>query len=323
MTLRIAVWAGVAREPIIEALRAAGDVDVVDANNAAEFIAALDGAQVAVIPGMGKFYSPEVGAAVAASKTLAWVQLISAGYDGVSAAGWPPGVRFTHPGGALSGAVAEHAIALLLAVARQIDKAARAQLEKTWKRPYLAQATSITGATLAIVGFGSIGQRVAQLARGFDMTVIGVSRSGRPVDGAEVHPASELLQVLPRADAVICALPLSDDTRGMFDAKAFAACKPSAFFVNVGRGAVVDQAALTAALNSGGLAGAGLDVTDPEPLPPEDPLWAAPNLLITPHYAAAGDRDAAKRVAEALMDNLGRFRDGERLVNLIAPPDPT
>ena len=319
MTLRIAVWAGIVREPILAALRAAGDVEVIDSGDAAQFIAALDGAQAAVIPGMGKFYSPEVGAAVAASKTLTWVQLISAGYDGVSASGWPPRVQFTHPGGALSGAVAEHAMALLLAIARQIDKAARAQMEKTWKRPYLAQATSITGATLAVVGFGSIGQRVAQLARGFDMTVIGVSRSGSPVDGAEVHPASDLLQVLPRADAVICALPLSDDTRGMFDAMAFAACKPSALFVNVGRGAVVDQDALIAALNSGALAGAGLDVTDPEPLPADHPLWDAANLLITPHYAAAGDREAPRRIAEVLTDNLRRFRAGEPLANVIVP----
>ncbi len=319
MPLRIAVLAQVAREPIIEALRAADDVDVTDADNTAEFIAALDGAQVAVIPGMGKFYSPEVAAAVAASPTLAWVQLISAGYDGVSATGWPLGVQFTHPGGALSGAVAEHAFGLLLALARQIDKAARAQVQKTWERPYLARATSMTGATLAVVGFGSIGQRIARLARGFDMTVIGVSRSGRPVDGAQVHPAGDLHQVLRRADAAICALPLSDDTRRLFDAEAFACFKPSAFFVNVGRGAVVDQDALISALRSGTLAGAGLDVTDPEPLPPGDPLWDAPNLLITPHYAAAGDREAARRVAQALMDNLRRFRAGEPLANLITP----
>ncbi|HVY34058.1 MAG TPA: D-2-hydroxyacid dehydrogenase [Caulobacteraceae bacterium] len=322
MTLRVAVFAAVAREPIIAALRADGDVEVIDAVDAAQFIAALDGAQVAVIPGMGKFYTPEVAAAVAASKTLTWVQLISAGYDGVSAAGWPPGVQFTHPGGALSGAVAEHAFALLLTVARQIDKAARAQTQKTWERPYLARAVTMSGATLAIVGFGSIGQRIARLARGFDMTVIGISRSGRPVDGERVHPASELLQVLPQADAVICALPISDETRGLFDAQAFACCKPTAIFVNVGRGAVVDQPALIAALTSGALAGAGLDVTDPEPLPPDDPLWDAPNLLITPHYAAAGDREAAQRIAEALMDNLRRFRAGEPLVNLIVPPNP-
>jgi phosphoglycerate dehydrogenase-like enzyme len=240
--------------------------------------------------------------------------VISAGYEGVAAAGWPPGVRFTHTGGALSGVVAEHAFALLTALTRRIDQAARAQPRKTWDRPYVAQATTLTGATLAIVGFGSIGRRVAKIAHGYDMTVLGVSHSGRPVEGAaEIHPASALLEVLPRADAVICALPYDANTRHVFNAAAFARFKPSAFFVNVGRGGVVDQAALIAALKNGALAGAGLDVTDPEPLPGDDPLWDAPNLLITPHYAGAGDEGAAVHIAKGLMENLRRFRAGEPL----------
>jgi len=320
LALRIAVWAPVAREPILNALRALDEVEIAEASDEAQFLRALEGARVAVLPGLAKFYSPEVGAKIASSPDMAWVHLISAGHDGVDAAGWPPGVRFTHPGGALSGAVAEHAFALLAALSRQLDKAVLGQTRQAWGKPYAQQATTLSGATLAVVGFGSIGRRVAKLASGgYDMTVIGVSRSGRPVDGYEVHPVSALLDVLPRADAVICALPFADETRHLLGAQAFAHCKPGAYFVNVGRGGVVDQAALIEALKSGALAGAGLDVTDPEPLPEGDPLWTAPNVLITPHYAAAGDREAAVRIAEGLVENIRRFRAGEPLLNPLTP----
>ena len=303
----------------MDALAGVEDLDIAPAGDTEGFISALDGAQVAVLPGLPRFYGPEVGSKIASSPDMAWVHLISAGYDGVAAAGWPPGVRFTHPGGALSGAVAEHAFALLAALSRQLDKAARGQTRQVWGKPYAQQATTLSGATLVVVGFGSIGRRVARLASGYDMTVIGVSRSGRPVDGYEVHPASDLHEVLPRADAVICALPYAEETRHMLDAQAFARFKPGAYFVNVGRGGVVDQAALIAALQSGALAGAGLDVTDPEPLPEGDPLWTAPNVLITPHYAAAGDREAAARIAEGLVENIRRFRAGEPLLNPLTP----
>ena len=320
MTFRIAIWAGVAGEQIMTALAGVPDLDVAAADSTEAFLEALDGAQAAVLPGLPQFYGPEVGAKIASSPDMAWVHLISAGHDGVDAAGWPTGVRFTHPGGALSGAVAEHAFALLAALSRQLDKAVLGQTRQAWGKPYAQQATTLSGATLAVVGFGSIGRRVAKLAGGgYDMTVIGVSRSGRPVDGYEVHPVSALLDVLPRADAVICALPFADDTRHLLGAQAFARCKPGAYFVNVGRGGVVDQAALIEALKSGALAGAGLDVTDPEPLPEGDPLWTAPNVLITPHYAAAGDREAAVRIAEGLVENIRRFRAGEPLLNPLTP----
>ena len=319
VALRIAIWVGVARERIMDALAGVPDLDIAEAADAAGFIAALEGAQVAVLPGLPRFYGPEVGAKIASSADMAWVHLISAGYDGVSAAGWPPGVKFTHPGGALSGAVAEHAFALLTALSRRLDQAVLGQIRHAWAKPYAQQATTLSGATLAIIGFGSIGQRAARLAKGYDMKVIGVSNSGRPVEGYEVHPASALLEVLPRADAVICALPYREQTRHLLDAQAFARFKPGAYFVNVGRGGVVDQAALIEALKSGALAGAGLDVTDPEPLPEGDPLWTAPNVLITPHYAAAGDREAAALIAQGLVENIRRFRSGEPLLNPLSP----
>ena len=321
MSLRIAVWAPAAREPILGALSSFGGLEIVEATSARQFIAALEGAKAAVVPGLPQFYTQEVAAAVAASPTLAWVHISSAGYEGLWGAPWPGGVRFTHPGGAASGAVGEHAFAMLLALARRLDKAAVAQTRETWDRSFAKQATTLSGATLAVVGYGSIGQRVARLASGYDMTVLGVSRSGRPSAGAhEVHPASDLLEVLPRADAVVCALPMSPQTRHLFDAQAFARFKPTAFFINIGRGGVVDQAALIQALSEGRLAGAGLDVTDPEPLPDGDPLWSAPNILITSHYAGGGDRGAGRRIADGLLENVRRFMADEPLAHPISPP---
>jgi phosphoglycerate dehydrogenase-like enzyme len=319
LQLRVAIFTPSLREPIVNALRADSELHVVEATDTAALLAALDGANVAIIPGASQYYTPEVGRRIEASKTLSWVHILSAGYEGVTAAGWPKGVTFTSSGGTLSRAVAEHAFAMLSTLSRQLDKAAITQTKAVWDRSQARAATILSGATLAVVGFGSIGQRIAKLARGYDMNVIGVSRSGRPNDAAdEVHPASALLQVLPQAGAVISALPLSPETQHVFNAAAFARFKPKAFFVNVGRGGVVDQAALIAALRSGALAGAGLDVTDPEPLPKSDPLWSAPNLLISAHYAGAGDPDAGKRVATGLMENIRRFRAGEALLNQLS-----
>lgn len=305
----------------MNALRSDSELDLIEATDIFSLIDALDVANIAILPGAAQYYTPEVGRKIEASKVISWVHILSAGYEGVTAAGWPKGVTFTSSGGVLSRAVAEHAFAMLTTLSRQLDKAAITQTKAAWDRSPARAATILSGTTVAIVGFGSIGQRIAKLARGYDMTVIGLSRSGRANDAAdEVHPASALLQVLPRAHAVISALPLSPETQHIFNAAAFARFKPNAFFVNVGRGGVVDQAALIEALRNGALAGAGLDVTDPEPLPKNDPLWSAPNLLISAHYGGSGDPDTGKRVASVLMENIRRFRAAETLLNQISGP---
>jgi phosphoglycerate dehydrogenase-like enzyme len=167
------------------------------------------------------------------------------------------------------------------------------------------RASSLEGATLAIVGYGRIGKEIAQRAKPFGPRIVAVSRT--PVSDAlidEFHPLGELHQVLGTADAVAIAIALTPQTRHLFDARAFAACKRGSLLVNIARGGVIDQAALCEALASGQLGAAGLDVTDPEPLPDGDPLWHAPNILISPHYAGAGSPKSIERIAASVIDNL-------------------
>jgi phosphoglycerate dehydrogenase-like enzyme len=149
--------------------------------------------------------------------------------------------------------------------------------------------------------------------------VLGLSRSARPDPLAdEMHPLTELHAVLARADIAVLTVASSAETRHIMDADAFAAIRKGALFVNVTRGETVDQAALRAALESGRLAGAAIDVTDPEPLPDGDPLWSVPNLLISPHVAGGGSTGGGARIAAVVTENLARLRDGRDLLNRVA-----
>jgi glyoxylate reductase len=195
--------------------------------------------------------------------------------------------------GVLTEATADLAFALLLAAARRLPDAAedvRAGRWRTWEPAgWLGQ--DVHGATLAIVGAGRIGEAVARRARGFDMTVLAVGR------GDDLHAA------LKQADFVSLHAPLTPATRGLIDAAALAAMKPTAILVNTSRGPVVDQHALAAALREGTIAAAALDVTDPEPLPADDPLLQAPNLIVVPHIASA-THATRERMADLAVDNL-------------------
>jgi phosphoglycerate dehydrogenase-like enzyme len=169
---------------------------------------------------------------------------------------------------------------------------------------------------LAIVGFGSIGQEIARRARGFGASVVAVTRTPRPNELAdEILPLSTLHEVLGRADAIAVAIALAPETHHLLGPAAFAACKKGALFVNVARGGIVDQAALAAALNAGTIAGAGLDVAEPEPLPADDPLWSCPNLLISGHFSGSGSLLSQRRLADGAGDNLERFIAGRPLAH--------
>lgn len=167
---------------------------------------------------------------------------------------------------------------------------------------------------MAVAGYGPIGREVARLAEAFGMHPIVLRREARGDEGFEVRPLVELAEVVAGVDALVVALPLNDDTRHVVSAEVIASLADGAFFVNVGRGELVDQDALTAGLASGRLGGAGLDVTTPEPLPADDPLWSLPNVIITPHNSGSTD-GAARRASQCFIDNLGRLRDGRELVN--------
>jgi len=218
--------------------------------------------------------------------------------------------------------VAEQAIALMFALARRLRKAVEDQAaghwgqQESWNPDRIP--TELNGKTLGLLGLGAIGREVASRAKALGMAVEAVKRD--PSRGAEfadrVYPPQQLDTLLERADYLVLAIPGNAETRHMIGATQFARMKPSASLVNVARGTLIDTDALVRALESGKLAGAGLDVTDPEPLPPEHPLWRLPNVIITPHLAGATDR-YWQRQADMVFANVRRYLAGQPLLNLV------
>ncbi len=240
---------------------------------------------------------------LAAAPALRVVSNFAVGCDNVdlhacAARGVPVGVTPD----VLTEATADLAFALILAAARRLAEGERAVREGRWRtwEPAGWLGRAVLVATLAVVGAGRIGEAVARRAAGFSMRVLRVGR------GDDLHAA------LGQADVVSVHTPLTDATRHLVDAAALAACKPGAILVNTARGGVVDQLALTDALRRGHLAAAALDVTDPEPLPPDDPLLQAPNLLVVPHIGSA-TVGARERMADLAVDNLLAGLDGRPL----------
>lgn len=252
---------------------------------------------------------------IATAPRLAFIQSISAGVDqydrGALAAA---GIRLASAQGANERAVAEHAIALILALARKLPMARDNQAARKWRglvAEIAQREDELGGKTLVVVGLGRIGSRLARLARAFDMRVVGVKRDaasgGEAAD--EVVSTDRLHDAVREADFVALTCPLTEETRGLFDGSALAAMKPSASLVNVARGAVVDQAALVRALEEGRIAAAAVDCVLEEPLPASSPLWTVPNLLITPH-SAGETRRYEDNVIDLLLENLERQWSG-------------
>ena len=262
---------------------------------------------------------------VAAGGSLRWVQVGSAGverYLAIPKLGSGE-VILTNGQRLASEVIAEHVMALTRALARGLNRAVTAQNEGAWRRSEIgnsAPLTKLRGKTLLVVGLGGIGTEVARLAdaAGMRVTAIRNSRRSGPPFVASVGLASDLPAYIRDADVVVNCLPMTPDTEDFFDEPLFAAMKPTAFFVNVGRGGTVDTDALVQALDNGDIAGAGLDVTDPEPLPDDHPLWRAPNLIITPHFAAWSDDDSNLRWL-LYRENLRRFAAGEPLLSVVDP----
>jgi phosphoglycerate dehydrogenase-like enzyme len=245
---------------------------------------------------------------------LRWVQLPTMGYDPVELHGVPPGVTVTSAGDAYAPTVAEHALAMLLALLRRIPEAVRNAERSTWDQSNAVRIGTLNDATVAVIGFGNIGRAVAQRLRGCGARIVAVTRSGREDPLADEAAAStELHAVLARSDAVVLVVPLGAQTRHLIDAHALDAMQPHAILINVARGGVVDHDALRAALSGGQIGGAGLDVTEPEPLPPDDPLWTMQNVLITPHVAGYGGDVAPRRILALVTRNLKSFMAGEPL----------
>jgi phosphoglycerate dehydrogenase-like enzyme len=217
--------------------------------------------------------------------------------------------------------IAEHVLGLMLAFARQLPALVRAQGARRWDPPAPRLVFELSGQTLAVIGLGAIGSALAERAAGLGMRVVGVRRraaagTAAPSGVAAVHAPTELDAVLAEADHVAVTLPLTGETRNLFDARRLATMKRGAHLYNVGRGAIVDHDALLGALRSGHLCGAGLDVTEPEPLPESSPLWSEPNVIVTAHSSGLTPR-SLERYRELLADNVRRFVAGEPLRNVV------
>jgi D-2-hydroxyacid dehydrogenase (NADP+) len=252
------------------------------------------------------------------SPHLKWLQASSAGLDRPQYQTLlSQGVTLTHAGGIASKTVAHSAIAGLLALGRELPSFMSRQRQREWKAIRgLDAPKDIPGQTAIVVGLGAIGQEIAKLCQALGLNVIGLNRSGvAPADlEIDTHSITKFDQLIDTADWLILSCPLTDDTKHLVTAKAFAQMKPSARLIDVSRGGVVSSKDLLLALQQGQLAGAYLDVFETEPLAPDSPFWTLPNTIITPH--AAGDSAGrTRKLTEFFIQNLQQYLTGETLLN--------
>lgn len=249
---------------------------------------------------------------------LEWLQTWSAGVDRYLAPGvLGDGVRVTSASGAYGQAVSEHLFAMMWTLMKNLPGYVLRQEARDWHD--LGRVATPAGSTVLIVGTGDIGSRFARLCKAVGAHTVGVRRDpGRPADCVdEMHGFADLDVLLPRADVVALAVPAAPDTVRLIDSRRLALMKPTAILLNAGRGALIDTDALTEALAAGRLRAAGLDVTDPEPLPVDSPLWAEPRCLITPHVAGGNHLESTeRRIVDIALENVRRYVAGEPLTNV-------
>jgi phosphoglycerate dehydrogenase-like enzyme len=302
-------------ESTIAALRsAAPGVELVAASSYADAVRLVPGADAVL-----GFCSAEI---VEAGADLQWIQLSSAGAERCVSV---PGIAerdllLTNAQRIYGPEIAEHVIAFMLVFTRGLHRYLPEQWEGRWNRNAMGSSErwELEGKTMLVVGLGGIGTEVAKRAHALGMRVVATRRSSR--SGPEfvdyVGLSDEAVNLAAGADVVVNATPLTPETTGIFDAAFFDAMKPTAYFINIGRGRSVVTDDLVEALESGQIAGAGLDVTDPEPLPAGHPLWTFPDVLITPHVSAGSDL-ARVRLATLWRENLRRYVAGERMLSVV------
>ncbi|HHX28482.1 MAG: D-2-hydroxyacid dehydrogenase [Bacillota bacterium] len=251
-----------------------------------------------------------------ASKTLRLLHVQSTGVDRFAAALKDSPIILTNSRGVHAKPVAEHAVALMIALAYNFRAHTEIQKERVWQDPGIDR---LEGKVAGLLGLGAIGEEIARKCKAFDMKVIGVRRNvSRPASPNvdRVYPMDELIEVMEGSDYVLCSLPLTGETLRCVRYEHFAAMKPTSGFVNVGRGPVVDEAGLIRALKEGKIRGAALDVFESEPLGPDSPLWEMDNVVITPHTAGKSEENR-RRSLGILIENLGRLQEGKPLMNVV------
>lgn len=265
-----------------------------------------------VFGGLSRAQIPEAG-------SLRWLQAAGAGVNGLITPALRDGpVVITNASGIHAGPIAEHMFGLLLTVVRRLAEAWDQQKTRAWRGyDFGSHLGMLEGATLGILGVGAIGGRAAEVGRAFGMRVLGLRRTGAPHPAVErMYTPGERLELLARCDVVMNVLPLTERTRHFMGRAEFAALPPGAIVCNAGRGPTIDTLALLEALRASRLGAALLDVTDPEPLPPEHPLWAMEGVYITPHYGGAHP-GYNRRAGRIFVDNLRRYLSGAPLLNVV------
>jgi len=261
--------------------------------------------------------TPELGALLRTHATrLKWIHFLTAGFDRGIAMGLPEGVRVSYAAGVKAPLVAEHAMALLLALIRALPGISVDQRARLWRREEIsAQISTLDEACVCLLGLGHLGRDLAKKLRPFRTRTVAVSREGREAAGVEkIYPRNEIRDALGRAAAVIVCTSAAERGAALLGAGEIAAMKKGALLVNVARGSLVDEASLIAALRSGHLRGAGLDVQAAEPLPRDSALWDLPNVIVSPHSAGAGS-DGYPAHRTLFRMNLERFHNGAPLLN--------
>lgn len=251
---------------------------------------------------------------------LRWLHVWSAGVNHLPlAALCRREILLTNSSGVHGPQMAEHVLGKMLAFASRLPELLAAQQRGEWiKRSLHEERFQLEGQTLLVIGLGGVGGALARKAHALGMRVLGVRRTTDPTDLPieRLYGAGELEEALTEADHIALCLPLTEATHHFLGEPALRRCKQTAYVYNVGRGQSIDQAALIRALTEGWIAGAGLDVTDPEPLPPEHPLWKCPNLILTQHTSGWSPHNA-RRIVQLFAENLGRYLAGEPLANQV------
>jgi len=292
---------------------AAPEYEIIEEHEADALLPMVDDVEIAV-----GWYPRDL---LAHSPRLAWYQQWGAGCDWLRR--HPDAVEahfvLTNVRGVHAVPVSEHVFGCLLAFCRGLPQAVRDQRDGHWRdQSNQGELIELHGRCMLVVGLGAIGQRIARIAKALEMEVIGVRRHPDRVvpDVDALHPPSALMELLPSADVVVVVAPLTERTHHLFDDAVFAQMKPTAYFVNVGRGGLVDTMALYRALRDRRIAAAAVDVVEQEPLPADSPLWALDRLLITSHYAGLSPR-YNERALGIFLDNLERYRAGLPLRNVV------
>jgi D-2-hydroxyacid dehydrogenase (NADP+) len=297
-------------------------LDMIIAETPAALIARIGEADALIIPN-GQ-YSAEIAEAVKTrGRRLKWIQFTTAGIDWAIKAGLPDNVIITNASGFNAGTVSEHALALMLAVARNLPASTRARAQGQWlRRAMMDTMHPLEGATLMLIGLGAIGRAIARKAKAFDMRVIGISRiaadpNAAPVPNVdELRPRTRILETAREADFIALAVNYDTSTHRIIDRTVIAALKPTAIVVNIARGQLIDEIALIEALQAERIAGAGLDVADSEPPASDSALWRLPNVVLTPHSAGGGG-EKVEKLFEIVAANIRRWLAGEPLQHRI------